>query len=172
MRNELWYQWGRIAIRHARQAEETRARIGASSNTAHDSLWLDESVDAALIGTCSAAFSVEALALLFAGWTVSSDVVRAWSKNRTSAKARLREILKRSLAVDVAVTVKLVDNFEPAILRRNTVAHFKGAYGPPVPVGDGTFSTPIGRDFHPTQVRAAIDAMQAIYAHLLDHPQR
>lgn len=84
MRQEMWYQWARIARQHGATAIDARNRFGTGST-------YDEELDAGLVAVC-AAFSIETLIRRLADLVVSATLQQAWQG--TSFKARLRETLK------------------------------------------------------------------------------
>jgi hypothetical protein len=97
MRMEFWYIWARIAIAEADRSISARARFGTSTNSADDSLALDDELNSGVTAVCASAFSLEALTLILAPIVMPNATVRAWSTGTpTNATCGVSEFGHRS----------------------------------------------------------------------------
>jgi len=155
-RSSLWVAWARVAFGHERMAQAERAQalqLGADHTQAMRqgdagekvtqigtdlAQALSREMDAALVGICAAAFSLEALSRELRGLGVAPpELEAAWQAKELAARKRLLERLKR--AVDPS---GLVDVWERELRRlfemRGGAVHYEGSFESMRPHAAGT----------------------------------
>jgi hypothetical protein len=172
IRMEFWYVWARIAIVEANNSASARSRFGASADSANDSRSLDEELNSGVVAVCAVAFSLEALVLLLTPMVMEATTVQAWKTgNPTKFVSRLRETLKRSIALPGKHIEMLIKAVDPVIKARGVAVHYMGDFEQPVPHPVAIQSHQDMITYGAEKAGEAARAMCDIYKALLGHPK-
>jgi hypothetical protein len=168
---EFWYIWARIAIAEADKSASARGMFGTTANSVDDSRALDDELNSGVVAVCAVAFSLEALTLLLTSMVMPNTTVQAWTASRTNTVSRLRETLKRSIALPGKDTELLIKSAEPIIAARGAAVHYIGEFEHPVPHPAALQSHPDMITYGEGKASEAVRAMRAIYRALVEHPK-
>lgn len=172
IRMEFWYIWARIGIAEANNSTSARSRFGTSADSADDSRSLDEELDSGVVAVCAVAFSLEALTLLLTPMVMEGTTIQTWSTGSpTKFVGRLRETLKRSIALPGKHTEMLIEAVEPVIKARGAAVHYSGDFDQPVPHPVAVQSHQDMITYGAEKAAEAVHAMCNIYRALLEYPK-
>ena len=169
---EFWYIWARIAVAEADKSVAARGRFGASADSANDSRALDDEVNSGVVAVCAAAFSLEALTLLLTPMVMPGTTVQTWKTgNPTKLVSRMRETLKRSIALPNKHIEMLITAIEPVVNARGLAVHYIGDFEQPVPHPVAGQSHHHMITYGAENASKAVRALRAIYAEFIEHPK-
>jgi hypothetical protein len=133
---------------------------------------LDDELDSGVVAVCAVAFSLEALTLLLTPRVMPAATIQAWTTGSpTKFAGRLREILKRSIALPGKRIQMLMVSIEPVIEARGAAVHYIGDLEEPVPHPVAVQSHQAMITYGTEKANDAVNAMRAIYRALVEHPK-